>query len=184
MKKLYITIGIIIGLLLSGTIVYATNYLAKDVIYNDTTVENALNDLYEEQNKKMESLGETYSKKYYSGTKNSTNEVSLELEKGIYVCSAIYGNTGYWSTLNVFEESAQTMTISNCDAYNELYNYQNFQSGTAKFSNTILVEVLVGKNFVCKVNDKKSINVSMASGEKNTGLPLGMEFACTKLNME
>ena len=38
------------AVLFSGITVYATNYLAKDVTYKDTNVENALNDLYENMN--------------------------------------------------------------------------------------------------------------------------------------
>ena len=179
-------IGFITGaILFSGITTYAASvYYAKDISYKDTNVESALNTLYEEQNKKVSSLGETYTKRYYNGTKNATNEVSLELDEGTYICSAIYGNAGSGSPLNSFKTSGQTMTISNCDTYNELYSYQNYQTGTSTFDGTILAEVLVGKSFTCKINDKKSINISMASGAKNTGLPIGMEFACTKLNME
>lgn len=46
MKK--VIIGIVIGILLSGVIVYATtNYMAREISYKNTTVEYALNDLYE-----------------------------------------------------------------------------------------------------------------------------------------
>ena len=40
-------LGVLVGLLLCGTTVYATSYLASDITYKDTTVEAALNDLYD-----------------------------------------------------------------------------------------------------------------------------------------
>ena len=48
MKKniLLVLIGLVFGV--AGTVI-ASNYLASDVVYNDTTVENALNELYDTQ---------------------------------------------------------------------------------------------------------------------------------------
>ena len=39
-------VGIVLGILISGVTVYATNYLASDVTYKDTTVDKALDELY------------------------------------------------------------------------------------------------------------------------------------------
>ena len=49
MKKniLLVLIGLVFGV--AGTVI-ASNYLASDVVYNDTTVENALNELYDRSN--------------------------------------------------------------------------------------------------------------------------------------
>lgn len=183
-------ISFLIGaILFSGITAYAASvYYAKDISYTKTdgqeiNVESALDELYEEQNKKISSIGNTYTNKYYNGTKNTTNEVSLEIEKGTYFCSATYGNAGEYGELNYFKTSGQNMTIVNCDTYNELYSYQNFQTASSKLHD-IKSEVLVGKNFICTINENKSIKASVSSGEKSDYLPIAMEFSCTKLNME
>ena len=42
-----VVLAFVLGVLISGVSVYAaTNYLASEIVYNDTTVENALNELY------------------------------------------------------------------------------------------------------------------------------------------
>lgn len=51
MKRIFknnikILIGIIIGIIISGTIVYASGILASQINYNNTTVDQALNSLY------------------------------------------------------------------------------------------------------------------------------------------
>lgn len=46
-----VILAFILGVLISGVSVYAaTNYLASEIVYNNTTVENALNELYDLSN--------------------------------------------------------------------------------------------------------------------------------------
>ena len=45
--KVIFAIIVIVVLCISGTVYATTKYLSSDVTYKDTTVENALNDLYD-----------------------------------------------------------------------------------------------------------------------------------------
>ena len=53
MKKYILTILITAIVCITGTVI-ASNYLASEVVYNDTTVENALNELYTTTNELKE----------------------------------------------------------------------------------------------------------------------------------
>ena len=53
-----VILAFVLGVLISGVSVYAaTNYLASEIVYNDTTVENALNELYNRSNSEEYHVG-------------------------------------------------------------------------------------------------------------------------------
>ena len=74
------------------------------------------------------------------------------------------------------------MNISNCDTYQELSNYQNYQTGKQMYNNLIFSDVLVGKTFYCNVSNKKNITINVLSNDPSNYYPIGLEVSCTKLN--
>lgn len=61
-------VGIVLGILISGVTVYATNYLASDVTYKDTTVDKVLDELYKNQSNDYCVVGS------FTGNKCSTTD--------------------------------------------------------------------------------------------------------------
>ena len=95
MKKTILTvlIGLIVGI--AGTVI-ASNYLASEIVYNDTTVEDALNELY--------TVHETY--------KNLTTDTTVASDKlldgitaynknGELITGSLNVNNGFKGILNV-----------------------------------------------------------------------------------
>ena len=76
MKKTILTILITAIICIKGTVI-ASNYLASEITYNDTTVENALNELYDNQTNTITSLENQLavfdSAECVSGTFNSSD---------------------------------------------------------------------------------------------------------------
>lgn len=176
-----------LGAIIFGSIgaVSAYTLLASDVVYKNTTVENALNDLYEKENKSISGIGDSYTKSLYSANREN-KKIELELEKGKYICSVVYSNATDLNKLNTNGKSSQTLNITGCDDYKTLYEYQNYQSAKEAISaSLILNNVLIGKNFYCATNEKKNINIQIdVANVPSNNVPMRSEVFCNKLNME
>lgn len=86
--KIISTIIVTVVLCISGTVYATTKYLSSDVTYKDTTVENALNELYIERtiNKKFDASA-------WTSSNDNVNAVGNDFEKNKkYLCFLQYGN--------------------------------------------------------------------------------------------
>ena len=98
MKKYILTILITAIICITGTVI-ASNYLASEIVYNDTTVENALNDLY--------TVHETY--------KNLTTETTADAGD-ILSGKTAYDNLGNLITGSISTDCVMGLINSN-DGY-------------------------------------------------------------------
>ena len=118
MKKTILTVLITAIICITGTVI-ASNYLASEVVYNDTTVENALNELY--------TVHETY-KNLTSETTASSNDI-------------LNGKTAYNS-------SGELITGSNDGSINIGTPIINSYQGTIKNNNSTSINLTKGKYIV------------------------------------
>lgn len=176
-NNLKIITAFVIGILVSGIGVYATNtYLAKDVIYKNSNVEDALDNLYN----KLSSEDKTIfvNSEYYDQRKSS-NTVSIDLEKGKYICNAIYiqgtSNTAVPSKYG----STETVdyTINDCEVLNKSAKYQYGKS--VLNSNNYIGVVYNNINLECNLVSDKTITVSFKK-DSSTMFPVGVEIICNK----
>ena len=110
--------------------------------------------------------------------------LSLELKKGYYICSAVYGNAAL-NNKDYFGQSGQSITISDCDLYSELSNYSNVKGACGSIDSKYYTSiVLSGKSFICSINSAKTINItSNTSNDSDKTNPVGTEVSCTKLDI-
>ena len=115
-----IIIAFILGLIIAGSIgVYATIKIqASEIGYKDTTVEATLNDLYTLAGKNISFGNPIYS--HYSGDQLENSEITLPLNKGKYIVSAIYALANHSATYNVINvnnngRNAIVCSSSNCN---------------------------------------------------------------------
>ncbi|MBR6113299.1 MAG: hypothetical protein IKP79_02175 [Bacilli bacterium] len=111
-----------------------------------------------------------------------------ELNKGTYICSAIYSTSGYngKSSQNAgqYGETVQTLSISNCDYYSEIhYKKQYMASATMiQFPDTnYLYTALITDNFICRVDSTKNITASYGYSLLDDS-PVIFELYCSKLD--
>ena len=116
MKK-YIKVSIIsfiLGAIIFGSVgVLASQIFARDIKYNDTNVESALNDLYSKANKEI-----TFGTAEYSNN-NSDNvgnkSTSLNLSKGKYIINVIVGiGSLNDASLNLANNVTLPLNCTNC----------------------------------------------------------------------
>lgn len=116
--------GFIMGALLSGTIVYAVNISSANVDYNNTnsgieatTVEGALDELYQDASKKM--AINTFGEAMYSeslGAKVNGRGTSLSLSRGKYFITASNEYGGGSSTNTAYtQNSGLNISCGNCN---------------------------------------------------------------------
>ena len=194
MKKIFknnikLFVGLLIGLIICSVGVYAANLTAQRVTYEPededwevSDVKNALDQLYERSTKKINGLGDTISISKYGGTRNVYTS-TISLKKGTYLCSTVYGNSTAEGTTSYFGKSSQYNEVSDCDNYIEVKNYSNCQSASVSDNSHIFEICLVGKNFICTVNEEKNITIRYGYSEAKAR-PYALEASCTKLNIE
>lgn len=189
MKKniLLVLIGIVIGI---TSTVLASNYLASEVVYNDTTVDSALDELYTRTdttitnlNNQIEELNNNmsntiamntfgtplYHELYGNGDGNRTASINLSKGKYLVVATNGYGWTSGNITTPESNENYQSdsvsyknniITCTNCDK-TYLSGYYNLGASTVLKSN--VYAHLSMANSVYIVNMKSSGNVSINS---------------------
>ena len=102
MKKTILTVLISLTVGITGTVI-ASNYLASEIVYNDTTVENALNELY--------TVHETY--------KNLTTDTTVASDKlldgitaynknGELITGSLNVNNGFKGSLSIPSNYAES----------------------------------------------------------------------------
>lgn len=113
--KIKILLSFLLGVIISGVSVYAaTQYLASDVVYNDTTVESALDELYNRSINKI-SLNIFGTPLYNQSMGNIiyNRNTSINLTKGKYIINALYGVA--WSNYEPYQaivEDSAYVTLS------------------------------------------------------------------------
>lgn len=86
--KIISTIIVTVVLCISGTVYATTKYLSSDVTYKDTTVENALDELYIER-----TISKTYDAAAGTSPNDTANAVGNNFEKNKkYLCFLQYTN--------------------------------------------------------------------------------------------
>ena len=128
--KIISTIIVTAVLCISGTVYATTKYLSSDVTYKDTTVESALNDLYEKSIINITFYGRTI------GSKSESSSISLTLtqkvEKGKYLIVYQRGNRNDKPVGNIHSVENvddQFGSLSGCDEKNIL-SYSRYGAGS------------------------------------------------------
>lgn len=178
-------LGFIIGaVLFSGITVYATKYLAGDITYKDTNVEEALNDLYE--NSKNIDGTEKYHNSAYSDVRYATNSVTLAVPKGKFICNFSYVSSSAHQTQSKHESTISTHSyeIEGCNEKNIINNSIKSQFAQTIFQGTYYNGFILGNvNFICETNDESTIKASFNIDgiNSNNFISTGREITCNKI---
>lgn len=138
-KNIRLFIGIIIGMLITGGVVYAVTS-ASDIGYtrtgtNITNVQEALNDLYSKTNNLT--FGNAIHSETLSNLPDTTRTQQLEITKGKYL--VIVKDDAAWYQSNINSISEPTLTIScasnNC-VLNNIYKvgYSHTNNGNIRLT--------------------------------------------------
>jgi hypothetical protein len=156
---------LVTAIVCTSSTVYAVNYLAKDIKYKDTNVEDALNDLYKKSSSdQIYTLSHNYS--YSIGTR-TVRTASLNLEKGYYIiyASSVITTTTSDSSKTVDEEENLLLVEleANDATCNEIKN-SRFQSFSSEYINTKTATVYNGI--------ENAIGIWQCSLEQNTTISI------------
>lgn len=178
MKKLIL--GIIIGSLLSGTIVYAVTYNAKQIDFipsnnewkNEgiTTVDGALNYLYE--NKGLSNISDRFGEPIYGSNagNRAPRTATVKLNKGDYIVSAIDNATGVNTNSQnsgFTNEGNLNLSCDDCDITSLSFIKHDAWS-TTKLWSSIFLDI-EGKNEIYYIKIKKDETiVSLSNGFTST----------------
>ena len=166
--------GFIMGALLSGTIVYAVNISSANVDYNNTnsgieatTVEGALDELYQDASKKMamNTFGDALYTENYGNLQPRNNQITLN--KGKYLILESIGHSSFYSN-NVSDVRLNETNITCADCvvqklsgkYYEIHA-QNKYSGVNGYLTTECNTYLY---YVDVLNDNVTISHSFGWG--------------------
>ena len=186
--------GFILGIVLTmGIGVAASTIFASSIKYepewkksngdNITNVSEAIDVLYEKSNLKVNGIGENIVVSNYTGTRDLIS-TKLKLKEGTYLCNSTYSNATTESSTSFFGNSTQTNIVSDCDNYIEINNFHKCQSADATNRDIIETICMLGKTFICKINNEKEINFSYGITGIRNDLPVGFEASCTMINIE
>ena len=181
MKNKKIMLAFIIGVLLSGTSVYAaTTYLASNVTYKETTVENALNELYDKSIKlDEENIFFNYFKHGYNST---SKKVSLDLKKGKYICN-ISGALGYLSTNSIstyVDGNGLESNVTGCSSIKSLKFSTIHQTANTKDDSRYETIGHIYGNFICDVDADTQISYEFVGMSQST-VPVTFILSCNKI---
>ena len=172
--KVIFAIIVIAVLCISGTVYATTKYLSSDVTYKDTTVENALNDLYNQTYKTKQIYINTLQK----GETSETNNISLNLEKGKYNCVYITSVGPSGGAGSDSWKVDYTPNISGVSSYEIKYSKSLHTYASKAYSSNVGYQVATYlTSFSAKVDSSTVLNVS--SNEKaNNQVPINSAIMC------
>ena len=187
MKRIFKTnvfLFILCFVLLGSIGVFASQVLATGIKYKDTTVENAMNDLYSIANLDL-SDSETFSNYVTNSKREINNIVSLSnLNVGEYICSSYYAASSYEdSSTRGSITTYVTYEIDGCSAINEYdvnghWNAAKSAVSSGVYTSTVTKDV----RFYCKIeNDNDSISINYHPKSRTDECSVSLYLTCTKI---
>ena len=176
--------GFIVGAVIFGCLgVIAANAInARDILYRDTNVESAIDNLYQQE----AIVDSNYIYSNYVGVSSSstTNGTNLSLSKGKYVCSfalqAAWINYSSASSFAEGDSSNISSLISGCTTLTPLKYYSGSQGANDKSASIYAHISSTYGNFVCEVASDTQITLAKA-GDASSAIPLTYGISCNKI---
>ena len=171
MKKILksrIFLVIVTALVFTGIGVFADNILASQVIYNSTTLDTALNTLYNMANGVYTSNNIISNKSQGNG--ESTRTTSITLNKGRYIIMTTnalsWNSTSSTSSSNDVTSTGLTCT-NNC-TISLLYGWYNEPHSSNMTNNSYMTSALLGRMlYVIVTEDNTEVTASCTTGHSN-----------------
>ena len=152
--KVIVAIIVTAVLCVSGTVYATTKYLSSDVTYKDTTVENALNDLYEKSIKNITFYGRVAGAISETGASVSTS-LTKNIEKGKYLIVYSRGNRNEKAAGDIHSVENvddQFGSLSGCDE-KTILSYSRYGAG----KDTKLYANITTKVYLCSVQKETNV---------------------------
>ena len=189
--------GVLIGILISGATVYAINISSNNIPYDNTnsglestTVEGAINELYQDASRKMglNTFGTALYAETLTTMKATATDTSVELAKGKYILVVITNQmTHPQSTASATLEASLNISCdSNTCVKNLISDRTYVKTGTTKYSNTnayLRMDISVSTYYIEILNDTDTIHyLKAADSSAHTYLPQVYSFQAIPIN--
>ena len=120
----------------------------------------------------------------HSDVRKASNQVSVELPAGKYVCTVTYVSSGVRDVASEYLDPATTYnlpTITGCTITNN-YSLRKRQASKEKATenNIYYAYNILESNFVCDTNTSTTLMVDL-EGNANTQISIGAELICNKI---
>lgn len=187
-------LGFIVGaVIFSGITVLATQYLASDISFtpkdttwkksngeNITNVKEAIDELYTKSNNSIISTN-YFNTNYYQGRIASMN-ASNNLNKGKYLCSAIFSLSSTGSAGQYYTEDDSDLTISGCNKLDEKKEYLGNIASNQKDGNLYHLNQIRYNSFTCDINEDNVTVTATYSTNSAAITPAQILLNCTLIN--
>ena len=126
-----------------------------------------------------------YSNSSYTDTRGTSNQISVQLPTGKYVCNYVLTSSAVTSTASQLVDSTafSDPTVTGCNSSNITTTTKKRQSAKENNGNANAYHVfhLVEMNFICEVTSTKTITINTSSSSATNQSPVGKVIVCNKI---